>query len=86
MLREATRSEANAKDVDGMTPVLWAAFEGHFDALKLLVARGYVTIATRCNTVTNETMLILDFVRSFTYFDAVEIRTRRISLAIRRCT
>ncbi|XP_050091461.1 Usher syndrome type-1G protein homolog [Anopheles aquasalis] len=40
VLREATRSEANAKDVDGMTPVLWAAFEGHFDALKLLVARG----------------------------------------------
>lgn len=40
VLREATRSEANAKDVDGMTPVLWAAFEGHFEALKLLVARG----------------------------------------------
>lgn len=40
VLREATRSEANSKDVDGMTPVLWAAFEGHFDALKLLVARG----------------------------------------------
>ncbi|XP_049292449.1 Usher syndrome type-1G protein homolog isoform X2 [Anopheles funestus] len=40
VLREATRSEANAKDIDGMTPVLWAAFEGHFDALKLLVARG----------------------------------------------
>ncbi|XP_052899160.1 pre-mRNA splicing regulator USH1G [Anopheles moucheti] len=40
VLREATRSEANAKDVDGMTPVLWAAFEGHFDALKLLVVRG----------------------------------------------
>ncbi|XP_053673318.1 pre-mRNA splicing regulator USH1G [Anopheles nili] len=40
VLREATRSEVNAKDVDGMTPVLWAAFEGHFDALKVLVARG----------------------------------------------
>ncbi|XP_053662842.1 pre-mRNA splicing regulator USH1G [Anopheles marshallii] len=40
VLREATRSEANAKDVDGMTPVLWAAFQGHFDALKLLVVRG----------------------------------------------
>ncbi|XP_058832680.1 pre-mRNA splicing regulator USH1G [Topomyia yanbarensis] len=40
VLKEATRSEANSKDVDGMTPVLWAAFEGRLEALKLLVGRG----------------------------------------------
>ncbi|XP_055623211.1 pre-mRNA splicing regulator USH1G [Toxorhynchites rutilus septentrionalis] len=40
VLKEATRSEANSKDSDGMTPVLWAAFEGRLEALKLLVGRG----------------------------------------------
>lgn len=40
VLKEATRAEANSKDVDGMTPVLWAAFEGRLEALKLLVGRG----------------------------------------------
>lgn len=40
VLKEATRKEVNAKDVDGMTPVLWAAFEGKLDALRLLVGRG----------------------------------------------
>lgn len=43
MLREANSSEVNTKDVDGMTPVLWSAFEGHLDALRLLVGRGYYT-------------------------------------------
>ena len=36
-LREATRKDCNAKDEDGMTPTLWAAFEGNLDALRLLV-------------------------------------------------
>lgn len=30
----------NEKDVNGMTPVLWAAFEGKLEALRLLVGRG----------------------------------------------
>lgn len=40
ILKEATRRDANNKDLDGMTPVLWAAFEGRLDALRLLVGRG----------------------------------------------
>lgn len=40
MLKEATRKEINSKDLDGMTPVLWASFEGRLDALRLLAARG----------------------------------------------
>lgn len=40
VLREANRQEVNTKDVDGMTPVLWSAFEGRLDALRLLVGRG----------------------------------------------
>lgn len=40
MLKEATKKEINTKDVDGMTPVLWAAFEGRLDALRLLIGRG----------------------------------------------
>lgn len=40
VLKEATKKEINIKDVDGMTPVLWAAFEGRLDALRLLVGRG----------------------------------------------
>ena len=39
-LREATRKDCNTKDEDGMTPTLWAAFEGNLDALRLLVGRG----------------------------------------------
>lgn len=42
VLKEATRKDANAKDDDSMTPVLWAAFEGHLEALRLLCGRGYV--------------------------------------------
>lgn len=40
VLKEATKKEINTKDVDGMTPVLWAAFEGRLDALRLLIGRG----------------------------------------------
>uniref|UniRef100_A0A1B0BVB0 SAM domain-containing protein n=1 Tax=Glossina palpalis gambiensis TaxID=67801 RepID=A0A1B0BVB0_9MUSC len=40
VLKEATRKDANLKDGDSMTPVLWAAFEGHLDALRLLCGRG----------------------------------------------
>jgi len=39
-LREATRRDCNSKDEDGMTPTLWAAFEGNLEALRLLVGRG----------------------------------------------
>lgn len=40
ILKEATRKDCNAKDDDGMTPTLWAAFEGKLDALRLIVGRG----------------------------------------------
>ncbi|XP_068631780.1 pre-mRNA splicing regulator USH1G isoform X1 [Battus philenor] len=40
VLREATRKECNNKDESGMTPTLWAAFEGHIAALRLLCGRG----------------------------------------------
>ncbi|XP_053962167.1 ankyrin repeat and SAM domain-containing protein 4B [Anastrepha ludens] len=40
VLKEATRKDANAKDDDSMTPVLWTAFEGRLDALRLLCGRG----------------------------------------------
>lgn len=43
VLKEATRKDANAKDDDSMTPVLWASFEGRLDALRLLCGRGYLT-------------------------------------------
>ena len=39
-LREANKKDCNTKDEDGMTPTLWAAFEGNLDALRLLVGRG----------------------------------------------
>lgn len=42
ILKEATRKDCNTRDDGGMTPTLWSAFEGHVDALRLLVARGYV--------------------------------------------
>ncbi|XP_046809342.1 Usher syndrome type-1G protein homolog [Lucilia cuprina] len=40
VLKEATRKDANSKDDDSMTPVLWASFEGHLEALRLLCGRG----------------------------------------------
>lgn len=42
ILREATKRDCNAKDEDGMTPTLWAAFQGNLEALRLLVGRGQV--------------------------------------------
>lgn len=41
ILKEATKRDCNAKDDDGMTPTLWAAFKGHLEALRTLVGRGY---------------------------------------------
>ncbi|CAK9822959.1 pre-mRNA splicing regulator USH1G [Anthophora retusa] len=40
ILKEATKKDCNSRDDGGVTPTLWAAFEGHIDALRLLVARG----------------------------------------------
>ncbi|XP_017087916.2 pre-mRNA splicing regulator USH1G [Drosophila bipectinata] len=40
VLASATRKDTNAKDNDSMTPVMWAAFEGRLDALRLLCGRG----------------------------------------------
>jgi len=40
LLSTATSRDANKSDEDGRTPVLWAAFHGHLDALRLLVGRG----------------------------------------------
>lgn len=39
-LKEATKSDANSRDEEGMTPLLWTAYEGRLDALKLLIGRG----------------------------------------------
>lgn len=41
-LKEATRKDLNAPDEDGMTPTLWAAYHGNLEALRLIVARGWV--------------------------------------------
>lgn len=40
VLKEATKKEINAKDADGMTPLLYAAFEGKLEAMKLMIGRG----------------------------------------------
>ena len=40
ILKEATRKDCNSKDDDGMTPTLWATFEGHLEALRLIIGRG----------------------------------------------
>lgn len=40
ILKEATKRDCNAKDEDGMTPTLWAAFKGHLEALRVIVGRG----------------------------------------------
>nr|CAD7463890.1 unnamed protein product [Timema tahoe] len=45
VLKEATRRDCNAKDEDGMTPTLWAAFEGNLEALRLLAGRGAFSIS-----------------------------------------
>lgn len=40
ILKECVKKDANGRDENGMTPVLWAAFEGHLEALRLLVGKG----------------------------------------------
>ncbi|XP_043199515.1 Usher syndrome type-1G protein homolog [Amphibalanus amphitrite] len=40
LLHEASKRDCNSQDEDGMTPTLWAAHEGHLDALRLIVGRG----------------------------------------------
>ncbi|XP_037069679.1 Usher syndrome type-1G protein homolog [Pollicipes pollicipes] len=40
LLHEASKRDCNAQDEDGMTPTLWAAHEGHLDALRLIAGRG----------------------------------------------
>lgn len=45
LLKEATRKDLNAPDEDGMTPTLWAAYHGNLEALRLIVARGWVALA-----------------------------------------
>jgi hypothetical protein len=40
ILKETTRKDCNTGDEDGMTPTLWAAFEGNLEALSVLVGRG----------------------------------------------
>lgn len=40
VLKEAHSKEINAKDADGMTPLLYAAFEGKLEAMKLMIGRG----------------------------------------------
>jgi len=40
LLHEASKRDCNAADEDGMTPTLWAAHEGHLDALRLIAGRG----------------------------------------------
>ncbi|XP_076633594.1 SAM_USH1G_HARP domain-containing protein Sans isoform X1 [Colletes latitarsis] len=40
ILKEATKKDCNVRDDGGTTPTLWAAFEGHIDVLRLLVAKG----------------------------------------------
>ena len=45
ILKEATRKDCNTRDEGGMTPTLWSAFEGHIEALRLLVAKGYVCVS-----------------------------------------
>lgn len=39
-MKEASKKEINANDDDGMTPLLYAAFEGKLEAMKLLIGRG----------------------------------------------
>ena len=40
ILREATKRDSDKTDEDGMTPVLWAAYHGNLDALRMLSIRG----------------------------------------------
>lgn len=40
VLKEANKKDCNTRDEAGMTPTLWAAFEGNLDVLRLLCGRG----------------------------------------------
>ncbi|KAL8573606.1 hypothetical protein ACOMHN_007159 [Nucella lapillus] len=40
MLVQATKRDLNVADEDGMTAVMWAAHNGHLDALRIIVGRG----------------------------------------------
>ena len=40
VLQQATKRDLNTADEDGMTAVMWAAHNGHLDALRLIVGRG----------------------------------------------
>ena len=42
VLQQATKRDLNTPDEDGMTAVMWAAYSGHLDALRLIVGRGLV--------------------------------------------
>lgn len=52
-LKEATRKDLNAPDEDGMTPTLWAAYHGNLEALRLIVARGWVALTVPVKTKQN---------------------------------
>lgn len=41
LLRTATKRDVNTPDEDGRTCTIWAAHNGHLDALRLIVGRGY---------------------------------------------
>lgn len=40
LLREASRKDCDSRDEVGRTPVMWSAFYGHLDALRVLLSRG----------------------------------------------
>lgn len=42
ILRQGNRRDMSERDDDGMTPVLWAAYHGNLEALRLTLSRGYV--------------------------------------------
>jgi len=39
LLKETTKRDTNAKDEDGMTPTLWAAFEGNVEVQYCQISR-----------------------------------------------
>lgn len=40
LLRDASKRDLNGSDEDGMTATMWAAHNGHIEALRLIVGRG----------------------------------------------
>lgn len=63
LLKEATRKDLNAPDEDGMTPTLWAAYHGNLEALRLIVARGWVESIGLCMTFVRN----IGYTRKFTH-------------------